>query len=219
MKIKILGAGVAGLTTAIALKKKGFDVGVYERHEGRSDIGAGIVCWPNASFVLKELGLLEDIALQSGVPVKMRRLSNKGNNLGALDIVKLNETMGYPSFSILRKDLMKVLESHLTEYGIEVKYGNAIKKLVSTPSGSTSIHFENGATHLQKFTKIRFPKTTSIAMGARQFASSLFSTDKNVSEQRNRNSMNTDYNSVISGMAKGWSIGLPLSMALYFNRE
>ncbi|NOX42154.1 MAG: NAD(P)-binding protein [Gammaproteobacteria bacterium] len=387
MKIKIQGAGVGGLTTAIALKKKGFDVDVYERHEGRSDIGAGIVCWPNASFVLKELGMLDDIALQSGLPVKMRRISNDGSNLGALNILKLNEKMGYPSFSILRKDLMKVLESHLTECGVEVKYGNTIEKLVSSQSGSTSIHFENGATshadiiigadgrmssvarafvngdnrpvyqgfinwigvyesnepiffdievrdywgvgerfgivpisstkaywaggvaalkvgdkapssykadlltlfqdwpspietiinetsladlnkiyvhdhnpmktwhrdnvlvigdaahaplptsgqgacqaiedawHIaellenhngdleslfQEFTKIRFPKTTGITMGARQFASSLFGADENASEQRNNNSINTDYNAVINGMAKGWSSGLPI---------
>ncbi len=144
MKIKILGAGVGGLSTAIALKKKGFDVDVYERQEERSDIGAGIVCWPNASFVLKELGMLDDIAIVSGMPVKMKRLSSKGSDLGALNIFKLNEKMGHPSFSILRKDLMKILESHLLKLGVEVKYGNKIVKLLPSQSGLTNIHFENG---------------------------------------------------------------------------
>ena len=73
MKIKILGAGIGGLSTAIALRKNGFNVEVYERHECRSDIGAGIICWPNASFVLDQLGLLSDIAKHSGLPTRMNR--------------------------------------------------------------------------------------------------------------------------------------------------
>jgi FAD-dependent urate hydroxylase len=43
MKIVILGGGVAGVSSAIALKQKGFDVSIYERHESTSNIGAGIV--------------------------------------------------------------------------------------------------------------------------------------------------------------------------------
>ncbi len=144
LRIKILGAGVGGLSTGIALKEKGFDVDIYERHIQRSEIGAGIVCWPNASFVLKELGMLDDIALLAGTPVKMRRFSNKGIDLGSLDISQLDKKMGNPSFSILRKDLMAALESRLTEFGVRVQYDKKIEKLVSSQSGSTNIHFENG---------------------------------------------------------------------------
>ncbi|MDX8399137.1 MAG: FAD-dependent monooxygenase, partial [Gallionellaceae bacterium] len=75
---------------------------------------------------------------------KMNRLSNEGDDLGSLDILSLNKNMGYPSFSILRKDLLKILESHLQKCGVEVKYKKNIKKLVSSQSGSTKIHFENG---------------------------------------------------------------------------
>ncbi len=60
MKINILGGGVAGISSAIALKKKGFDVTVYERHESETNIGAGIVLWPNASFILDKLGILKE---------------------------------------------------------------------------------------------------------------------------------------------------------------
>jgi 2-polyprenyl-6-methoxyphenol hydroxylase-like FAD-dependent oxidoreductase len=56
MDIGILGGGIGGLSAAIALKQAGFDVSVYERHTQLSEIGAGIVCWPNACFVLEQLG-------------------------------------------------------------------------------------------------------------------------------------------------------------------
>ena len=143
MNIKILGAGVGGLSTA-ALKRKGFDVDVFERHHRRSNIGAGIICWPNASFLLNELGLLEDIAMHSGKPMKMQRLSKDGDDLGALDIQVFNKKMGYSSYSIFRKDIMRTLETHLDNYGVEVKYGNKIEKLDSSKSGTTIIVFENG---------------------------------------------------------------------------
>jgi glycine/D-amino acid oxidase-like deaminating enzyme len=40
MKIAILGAGVAGVASAIALKLKGHDVTVYERRDADANIGA-----------------------------------------------------------------------------------------------------------------------------------------------------------------------------------
>lgn len=57
MKIAILGGGVAGIASAIAFKLKGFDVTVHERRDADSNIGAGIVAWPNA-FVLDQFGML-----------------------------------------------------------------------------------------------------------------------------------------------------------------
>ena len=66
MTICILGGGIGGLSTAIALKQAGFEVDVYERHSKPSEIGAGIVCWPNASFVLEQLGVLDKIAKVAG---------------------------------------------------------------------------------------------------------------------------------------------------------
>jgi len=148
LKIAILGAGIGGLSSAIALKQKGFEVAVYERHRTRSDMGAGIVCWPNASFVLQQLGLLDDIANVSGRPVKMQRLSHTGEDLGALDILKLNQQMGYPSLSILRRSLMRILDEHASRLAIQVKYHHTVNKLAATSSGLSQVHFDNGS-HIQ----------------------------------------------------------------------
>ena len=145
MKISILGAGVGGLSTAIALRQKGFDVDIYERHSALSDIGAGIVCWPNASFVLNELGLLDEVSAVSGLPVKMQRYSNEGEHLGTLDILKLNTLMGYPSLSVLRKDLMKVLERCVVSLGIDIHYGHTVEALVPGSDNAAVIQFADGS--------------------------------------------------------------------------
>ena len=110
MNISILGGGIGGLSTAIALTQAGFDVSVYERHSRPSEIGAGIVCWPNASFVLEQLGVLDNVAQVSGALNSMNRFSDTGEAIGSLNIHELNRLMKHPSYSILRKDLIKILE-------------------------------------------------------------------------------------------------------------
>ena len=146
MKIAIFGAGVGGLSTAIALKKKGFDIDIYERTEKQSHIGAGIVCWPNATFVLGELGLLNDVKKVSGLPGKMCRYSDTNEDLGSIDIQALNKKMGALSYSILRKDLMCILSDHASKLGVTVNYQHEITQITTSPDNEAEVHFKNGKT-------------------------------------------------------------------------
>jgi 2-polyprenyl-6-methoxyphenol hydroxylase-like FAD-dependent oxidoreductase len=142
MNIAILGGGVAGIASAIALILKGHDVTVYERRDADTNIGAGIVVWPNATFVLDRLGMLDDIAAVSGRPRAMRRLSRHGDDLGALDIGMIDRRMGYPSLSILRSDFQRILLARLRALGGAVRYG---RKVVRIEPGAV-VHFDDGTT-------------------------------------------------------------------------
>ena len=143
MNIGILGGGIGGLSTAIALKQEGFDVSIYERHSQPSEIGAGIVCWPNASFILEQLGVLNKISNVSGSISYMNRFSNIGEPIGSLDINELNRLMKYPSYSIIRKDLMNILIQRTIELNIKVHYGHNVIK-ISNENSITEVHFSNG---------------------------------------------------------------------------
>ena len=55
MRVAIAGAGIAGLTSAIALAERGFEADVYERAPALLEIGAGIQLAPNAMAVLDRL--------------------------------------------------------------------------------------------------------------------------------------------------------------------
>ena len=46
--ILIIGAGVSGLTAALALQKAGFQCAIYEQKPSLSEAGAGITLWENA---------------------------------------------------------------------------------------------------------------------------------------------------------------------------
>jgi len=143
MKIAILGAGVAGISSAIALKLKGFDVEIYERHTAESNIGAGIVIWPNAAFVLDQLGMLDEIKRVSGCPKEMKRFSSDGDSLGFIDIKAINRLMGYSSYSILRTDLHAILIDRLRSLGINICYDHQVVRI--TEQGLQNVvHFNNG---------------------------------------------------------------------------
>jgi 2-polyprenyl-6-methoxyphenol hydroxylase-like FAD-dependent oxidoreductase len=54
-KIIIIGGGIGGLCTAIALQQYGFEVKVYEKMGTLGEVGAGLTLWSNAIKVLRKL--------------------------------------------------------------------------------------------------------------------------------------------------------------------
>lgn len=128
----VLGAGVGGLSAAIALTQIGFSVRVYERHSHLSDIGAGIVCWPNASFVLESLGVLPQIQAAGGRISGMHRYDFKGDKLGELDTQLIDSCLGYPSVAIFRKDLMAILYERAINLGVDVVFDHTVSAIEAT---------------------------------------------------------------------------------------
>jgi 2-polyprenyl-6-methoxyphenol hydroxylase-like FAD-dependent oxidoreductase len=57
----IIGAGIGGLTAAIALRRVGIEAHVFERTPELREAGAGISLWPNALLALRRLGVADAI--------------------------------------------------------------------------------------------------------------------------------------------------------------
>jgi salicylate hydroxylase len=68
MDIAIIGAGIGGLTAALALSRAGQRVTVYERTAALGEVGAGLTVTPNASHVLHMLGLGDWIRTMADCP-------------------------------------------------------------------------------------------------------------------------------------------------------
>ena len=66
MNVVIIGAGMGGLTTGIALKKFGHQVTIFEQAEQILPVGAAISLWSNGVKCLNYLGLNEQIAKLGG---------------------------------------------------------------------------------------------------------------------------------------------------------
>ncbi|ALX15345.1 monooxygenase [Burkholderia cepacia JBK9] len=146
MNIAILGAGVAGMSTALALAGRGHEIRLYERMPSESTMGAGVVLWPNAGFVLSQLGLLPDIVEAGGRMNAMQRIDRHGNPLKVTDIRALDRRMGFPTYSILRRDLQAVLARHLAARGIDVHFGHGATSIDAGTDGRAVVRFDNGTT-------------------------------------------------------------------------
>lgn len=115
MHVLIAGAGIAGLTTAIALRHKGISATIIEQAEQLTEIGAGIQIASNGSLVLRELGLEQAIAEKSVIPKSfdLRDISN-GKLLYQSPLGEEGAAYwGAPLYNIHRADLIDILMNAL----------------------------------------------------------------------------------------------------------
>lgn len=109
--ILIAGAGIGGLTAALALMQKGFDVDIYEQAPELREIGAGFQVSANGTRVFYELGLGEAIEAIAWEPSgKEIRIWNTGQTWKLFDLgAESVERYGYPYLMFHRADLHDVL--------------------------------------------------------------------------------------------------------------
>jgi salicylate hydroxylase len=110
-RILIAGAGLGGLTAALALLKKGFDVEVFERASDLKEVGAGVQLAANGSRVLQELGLDAELrSIGTELSGKEIRLWNTGRAWNFLDLGATSiERYGAPYLTLHRADLHDML--------------------------------------------------------------------------------------------------------------
>jgi 2-polyprenyl-6-methoxyphenol hydroxylase-like FAD-dependent oxidoreductase len=106
-QILIAGGGIGGLTAAIALGRRGIETTVLERSSFTEDTGAGIQLGPNATRILKELGVLGAIKPLAFRPDAMSLYDGpSGRQLQSLPLGKRAEKYyGAPYLTIHRGDL------------------------------------------------------------------------------------------------------------------
>ncbi len=124
--IAIAGAGIAGLSAAIALKLAGFETTIYEREKTLEAIGAGIQLGPNATRIMEGWNL--DL-LGSSVEPEAIELHNaqSGSLLNTIPLKNAARARyGAPYVTLLRADLQKALLSRAAELQIPVHYGAAV---------------------------------------------------------------------------------------------
>jgi salicylate hydroxylase len=111
MRAVVVGGGIAGLTAAHALLAENFEVRVLEQSPALEEIGAGINFAPNATRVLRRLGLLERMRAHSMVPpfLAYRRWST-GEVIARRTIgPEVERDLGAPYLQVHRADVQSVL--------------------------------------------------------------------------------------------------------------
>src|SRR5262245_59621340 len=68
LKVLIAGGGIGGLTAALALAQRGFDVQVYEQAGEVWEVGAGVQVGPSAMRIFHALGLMDAVMAVAAKP-------------------------------------------------------------------------------------------------------------------------------------------------------
>lgn len=143
LRVAVVGGGIGGLTTAIALREAGLQVEVFEQAPKVSEVGAGLGVAPNAVEVLKRLGLGKQIA---AIETPLDGFTLRRWNGQIINHLKASETRSYIDGSpVHRADLLMMLHDALPEEVVHA--GKKCVGLQQDKSG-VQIAFADGSTSI-----------------------------------------------------------------------
>jgi len=158
MQVIVVGAGIGGLTAALTLLRAGLEVQVFEQASELREVGAGIQISPNATRLLRRLGLAEGLLQVAVRPqaLEMRRWED-GKVLSRQPLADVCEaTFGAPYYHLYRPDLLAVLAAavpdgivqlghccvgvHQSESGVEAAFEDGMTVNADVVVGADGIH-------------------------------------------------------------------------------
>src|SRR5690606_25372028 len=134
MRIAIVGAGIAGLTTAVALQRSGLTVTVYEQAPELAEVGAGLQLSPNAVRQLRQLGIgpaLDKVAVRPAA-IEMRRWDDD-QLIMSIPLAGCEERYGAPYLTVHRADLHRCLIDAVSPGA--VRLNSRLVELAERPDG------------------------------------------------------------------------------------
>ncbi len=131
-QVVVVGAGIAGLATAVALQRRNIDVTVFEVRADTSS-GAGISIWPNALAALDEIGPGTAVRDAGGRVTAGAMRWRDGTWLRRPHPNRIIKALGEPLVVIQRAALTRILESALTPGTL--RHGVAVTDVAATADG------------------------------------------------------------------------------------
>lgn len=142
LKVIIIGAGMGGLTTGIAMRQAGYEVEIYDRVSQLRPAGAGISLWSNGVKVLNRLGLSQEIAAIGGQMDRVSYRSQTGEKLTDFSLKPLVDCVGQCPYPVARTDLQNML---LNAFGAENVQLNSKCVAIEQDTNSVTAIFEDGS--------------------------------------------------------------------------
>jgi salicylate hydroxylase len=144
-RIAIIGAGIGGLTLAIALRQRGVHAQVYEQASELREIGAAVALSANGTRELERLNCLEGLVSSATEPSELiYRDGVSGERIAALPVAQgdaYRRRFGAPYLGIHRADLQKVLgNAHGPD---DLHLGHRLSSIDEVP-GALRLNFANG---------------------------------------------------------------------------
>jgi 2-polyprenyl-6-methoxyphenol hydroxylase-like FAD-dependent oxidoreductase len=115
-RVIIIGGGIGGLSTALALRRVGIHSDVFEQADELREIGAGLSIWANALRALEPLGVAQRVQSLGSSIDRFEVRTHAGGTLSSLSFAALERKLGVPVGVIVhRADLLRELAAGLDQ--------------------------------------------------------------------------------------------------------
>ena len=119
--VVVVGGGIGGLGSALALSRAGLRVRVLEQASRFGEVGAGLQMAPNATRILRSWGLLDEVVARGVLPRRLvMRDAVDGRELSHLDLADVDRRYGAPYVVIHRSDLHAILVEACRAAGVDL---------------------------------------------------------------------------------------------------
>jgi len=147
----IAGAGIGGLTAALALARIGIDVVILERTRVLEEFGAGVQLSPNATRILHRLDALGSVANQAIAPRAIRLMRGRDDRaLAELALRDAETRWGAPFLVLHRARLQRALIERVARHSnISLRMGAEIAGFAVDDDG-VSVGLRVGAINLRE---------------------------------------------------------------------
>ncbi len=128
-KIAVIGAGIGGMTAALACARQGAEVVIFEKSETLGEVGAGLQLAPNAIKVLKALGVGEAVLAAGNYPDSADlRHFRSGSLLARVPLgAAAVQRWGGEFLQIHRRDLLDCLINAASAAGVRIQTGSPVQ--------------------------------------------------------------------------------------------
>ncbi len=137
LDVVIVGAGMGGLTAALALRQAGYRVQVFDRVPELTPAGAGVSLWSNGIKVLNRLGLGSAVRGIGGRMNDMSYIAKSGVTLTRFSLAPLVALVGERPYPVARTDLQQMLLDALGQG--HVRLGMNCVRVEQDSEGATAI--------------------------------------------------------------------------------
>jgi 2-polyprenyl-6-methoxyphenol hydroxylase-like FAD-dependent oxidoreductase len=140
----VVGAGMAGLTLAVALKRAGIDCEIVEIREHLSEPGTGISLQGPALRALQAVGLAEACIARGFGYSSFKACDAQGNVTGTVELPRLLGPDRPATVGIMRHWVHEVLAEELERLGVRIRLGTTVTSLDQV-GGGVDVAFDDGS--------------------------------------------------------------------------
>lgn len=143
-KALIIGAGTAGMASAITLSRIGVDIDLIDINPNWGALGAGLTITGPTLRALKQLGVYDEVTERAYVGEGIQVCDPQGNKLRVLPTPMLEDADTAGSGGIMRPTMHSIMHKYVQDAGIEMRLGLTVDDLAQDEQG-VMVTFSDGS--------------------------------------------------------------------------